>query len=145
MLIQLPLSQCLKIITLHSFKDREYYFLHTWHMEHSQARWHGCVCHGHPTPGKDFTPGLPNLRPKYYPSPPLATSRKPPLLNWDTEVRLEQPASFSCLDKEEQNYMTGQHASISHFLFQVQLVSLGYRVPGLPQAQIHEQEFAHVH
>lgn len=69
MLIQLPLSQCLKIITLHYFKESEYYFLHTWHMEHSQARWHGCVCHGHPTPGKDFTPGLPNLRPKYYPSP----------------------------------------------------------------------------
>lgn len=41
----------------------------TLHTEHSQARWRSCVSHRGLGQERDLTPGLPNLRPKYYPSP----------------------------------------------------------------------------
>lgn len=126
--MQLPLSQCLKIITLHSFKEGEYYFLHTWHMEHSQARWHGCVSHGHPTPGKDLAPGLPNLRPKYYPSPCHQQETTFAKLRHRSQIRA---ASILLLfgqgGTEPHDRTTCKYLSLLISSTFFQLVSLGYR------------------
>lgn len=135
MLMQLPLSQCLKITTsiLLSLENTIFFTLHT---EHSQTRWRSFVSHAYPGQERALTPSIPNLRPKNYSTP--CHHHETPFSSGDTEVRLEQPASFSCLEKEEQSHVRKQYSSISHFFLQISFPNLS-SATGLPQPLLDEQ------